>query len=63
MLDELAAERQQNAVTHAELRTLRALAVEVAELNERHAAALELLGEKQEELDAARMLNLNAATQ
>ena len=54
LLEQLAAERQGHAAAAAEAATLRRFADEYATMREQHAAALEMLGEKEEELEAAR---------
>ena len=54
LVEQLAAERQQLAAAGSELQSLRAMAAQYDTMRERHAAALEMLGEKDEELDAMR---------
>ena len=50
-----------HALAQQELASLRSFAAAYEELSERHAAALELLGEKEEQLDAARAERVAAA--
>ena len=54
LVEQLAAERQQLAAAGSELQSLRAMAAQYDTMREQHGAALEMLGEKDEELDAMR---------
>ena len=54
LVDQLTGERRANAEATAELVALRGMAGEYHVMRAEHAAALEMLGEKEEELDAAR---------
>ena len=54
LLEQLAIERQRHAAAAAEAEALRALAADYGSMREQHAAALEMLGEKEEELDSFR---------
>ena len=52
LIEQLTAERQEHAVASRELNALRQIARAYGPMREEHAMALEMLGEKEEELEA-----------
>ena len=54
LIEQLASEQQKAARAMAEANALRQIANDYSKMREEHAAALEMLGEKEEELDALR---------